>query len=104
MHNGSNPDHPEFLRRYVRLNLTGEVVEVESSNSSDVSVRYGGLTLTFPWHEVKLVSPEEAAASKQKPKKLNQRQFDGECTASTRSVAHCPDASRMQFHQFFRNR
>lgn len=66
MHNGSAPEQPDILRRYVRLNLTGEVVKVESSNSNEVSVRYGGLTLTLPWHEVTPVTPEEAAASKRK--------------------------------------
>lgn len=49
------PRGSQNFQKYVRLNLTGEVVEVENSDSNDVSIRYGGLILTFSWHEVKPV-------------------------------------------------
>jgi hypothetical protein len=54
--------NPEAFEKFVRLKLTGEIVEVLGFDSSDIMINYRGKTLTMGPHEVSRISPEEVAA------------------------------------------
>jgi hypothetical protein len=47
--------------KFVRLKLTGEIVEVMGFDSDNIMINYRGQTLTMRQHEVSCLSPEEAA-------------------------------------------
>jgi|HubBroStandDraft_2_1064218.scaffolds.fasta_scaffold2046915_1 hypothetical protein len=52
----------EAFEKFVRLNLTGEIVEVVGFDSGDIMINYRGQTLSMGPHEISRISPEEAAA------------------------------------------
>lgn len=54
-------DGQEFLGNFVRLNLTGEVVELESCDASRVRIYYRGHRIEMRRDEVSRLTPEEAA-------------------------------------------
>ena len=45
---------------FVRLNLTGEIVEVVGSESADITIKYRGEYVTLCQHEVSAISSTEA--------------------------------------------
>ena len=49
--------------KFVRLNLVGEIVEVVSVDSTEITVKYYGKDLTMKHREVSFVTDEEAAAA-----------------------------------------
>jgi hypothetical protein len=49
--------------KFIRLNLTSEIVEVVSSNSSEITIDYKGRHLTLRHSEVSRLTPEETAAA-----------------------------------------
>ena len=51
----------ETYGKFVRLKLTGEIVEVVGLDSGDIMINYRGQTLTMGPHEISRISPEEAA-------------------------------------------
>lgn len=53
--------------RFVRLKLTGEIVEVVGIDSGDVMINFRGQTLFMAPHQVSCISPEEAATLGEKP-------------------------------------
>ncbi len=50
--------------KFVRLNLTGEIVDVVSFDSTEITVNFRGRSLVMAHYEVSRVTPEEAAAAK----------------------------------------
>jgi|HubBroStandDraft_6_1064221.scaffolds.fasta_scaffold1564246_1 hypothetical protein len=52
----------ESLSKFVRLKLTGEIVEVADFYCSDIIVNYKGKELPLAHHEVSWLTREEAAA------------------------------------------
>jgi hypothetical protein len=54
-------NHPQAFGKFVRLNLTGEIVEVFDCNSSEIIINFKGQKLAMAHHQVSLVTPEEAA-------------------------------------------
>jgi hypothetical protein len=48
--------------KFVRLNIIGEIVEVEDCDSTEISINYKGRKYTMGHNEVSRVTPEEAAA------------------------------------------
>jgi hypothetical protein len=48
--------------KFVRLILTGEVVEVLNADSTEIEIDYRGKILTMAHYEVSPIPPEEAAA------------------------------------------
>jgi hypothetical protein len=53
--------HSEQFGKFVRLNLTGEIVEVVGFDSTDIMINYRGRNLTMAHHEISHLAPEEAA-------------------------------------------
>jgi hypothetical protein len=51
----------EAFDKFVRLKLTGEIVEVVGFDSGDIMINYRGQTLTMCPSEISHISPEEAA-------------------------------------------
>jgi hypothetical protein len=51
----------EASDKFVRLRLTGEIVEVVGFDSGDIMINYRGQTLTMCPYEISRISPEEAA-------------------------------------------
>jgi hypothetical protein len=51
--------HTGVFGKFVRLNLIGEVVEVLSFDSTDITVNYKGKILTMEHYEVSRLTPEE---------------------------------------------
>ena len=51
----------EAFDKFVRLELTGEIVEVVGFDSGDIMINYRGKTLTMCPSEISRISPEEAA-------------------------------------------
>jgi hypothetical protein len=49
--------------KFVRLNLIGEIVEVVSADSKEITVKYYGHQLTMRHSEVSRITPEEAASA-----------------------------------------
>jgi hypothetical protein len=47
--------------KFVRLKLTGEIVEVLSSDAKEITINFRGQNLTLHHHEVSRLTPEEAA-------------------------------------------
>jgi hypothetical protein len=56
----------EASDKFVRVKLTGEIVEVVGFDSADIMINYRGKTLTMGPHEISRISPEEAAALAEK--------------------------------------
>ena len=56
----------EPFGRFVRLRLTGEIVEVVGFDSGEIMINYRGQTLTMGQHEITRISPEEAATRGEK--------------------------------------
>lgn len=56
--------------KFVRLNSGGEIVEVVSVDSTEITVKYYGKNLTMKHREVSLVTPEEAVAASQVDKRV----------------------------------
>lgn len=54
-------NHPGAFGKFVRLNLTGEIVEVLDCNSTEIIINFKGKKLTMAHHQVSWVTPEEAA-------------------------------------------
>jgi hypothetical protein len=55
--------HAEAFGKFVRLNLIGEIVEVLSFDSTDITVKYNGKNLTMEHYEVSRITPEEEAVA-----------------------------------------
>lgn len=55
--------HPQAFGKFVRLNLTGEVVEVLECNSTEIIISFKGKKLTMAHHQVSRAAPEEAAVA-----------------------------------------
>jgi hypothetical protein len=53
--------HPKAFGKFVRLNLTGEVVEVLDCNSTEIIINFKGKKLTMAHYQVSWATPEEAA-------------------------------------------
>lgn len=51
------------VSKFVRLNLTGEIVEVVGFDSTEIMINYRGQNLTMAHYEVSRITPEEAAAA-----------------------------------------
>lgn len=51
----------ETYGRFVRLKLTGEIVEVVGFDSGEIMINFRGMTLTMCPYEISRISPEEAA-------------------------------------------
>jgi hypothetical protein len=49
--------------KFVRLNLTGEIVEVSDCNSTEIMVNFKGKKLAMHHYEVSWVTPQEATAA-----------------------------------------
>jgi hypothetical protein len=56
-------EHLKEFGKFVRLNLIGEIVEVLSFDSTEITVNYHGKNLTMEHYEVSRVTPEEAATA-----------------------------------------
>jgi len=57
--------HTGVFGKFVRLNLIGEIAEVLSFDSTDITVNYKGKILTMEHYEVSRLTPtEEATASR----------------------------------------
>lgn len=54
-------ESPKAFGKYVRLNLIGEIAEVVSFDTTDITVRFKGNTLTMEHYEVSRLSVEEEA-------------------------------------------
>jgi hypothetical protein len=54
--------HFEAFGKYVRLILTGEIVEVLNSDSTEIMINYRGKHLTIDQYDVSRLTSEEAAA------------------------------------------
>jgi hypothetical protein len=54
-------NHLQAFGKFVRLNLTDEVVEVFDCNSTEIIINFKGKKLTMAHHQVSWVTPEEAA-------------------------------------------
>jgi hypothetical protein len=72
------PNRPEAFGKFVRLNLIGEIVEVVSVDSTEITVKYRGHHLTMNHYEVSRITREEEAAAasqvdKSKSEKLKHR-------------------------------
>jgi hypothetical protein len=52
-------EHPKAFGRYVRLNLIGEIAEVVSFDTTEITIKYKGNTLTMDHYEVSRISHEE---------------------------------------------
>ncbi len=50
---------PEILGKYVRLNLTGEIVEVESCDPFQVWINYRGQKLEMRRHEITRLTADQ---------------------------------------------
>ena len=48
--------------KFVRLNLTGQIVEVVHVGPYDITIKFDGKDLTMEHHEVSRIAPEEAMA------------------------------------------
>ncbi|HXC34761.1 MAG TPA: hypothetical protein VNV43_02740 [Candidatus Acidoferrales bacterium] len=53
--------HAEF-GKFVRLNLIGKIVEVVSTDATEITIKFFGHLLTMKHNEVSCITPEEAAA------------------------------------------
>jgi hypothetical protein len=53
----------DLFDKFVRLNLTDEIVEVVSGDSNEITINYKGRHLTLRHSEVSRITPEEAAAA-----------------------------------------
>jgi hypothetical protein len=51
--------HTGVFGKFVRLNLIGEVAEVLSFDSTDITVNYKGKIMTMEHYEVSRLTPEE---------------------------------------------
>ena len=56
-------NHPQSFGKFVRLNLTGELVEVLECNSTEIIINFKGKKLTMAHHQVSWATPEEAAVA-----------------------------------------
>ncbi|HXC36228.1 MAG TPA: hypothetical protein VNV43_10160 [Candidatus Acidoferrales bacterium] len=48
--------------KFVRLNIIGEIVEVEGCDSTEITINYKGRKYTMDHNEVSRITPEDAAA------------------------------------------
>jgi hypothetical protein len=60
--------------QFVRLNLTGEIVEVVTLDSTEITISYRGRNVVMKHHEVTHITPEEEMVYK---KNLNPAQLRG---------------------------
>ena len=58
----TNQPETEAFGKFVRLKLTGDIVEVVSFDSTDITIKFKGQNLTMEHYEVSRIAPEEAAA------------------------------------------
>lgn len=56
----------EALDRFVRLNRTGEIVEVVSLDWMNITISSKGKNLTMGHHEFSRITPEETAAAEER--------------------------------------
>jgi hypothetical protein len=56
-------ENPRAFGKYVRLNLIGEIAEVLSFDSTEITIRFKGNTLTMEHYEVSRISAEEEATA-----------------------------------------
>jgi hypothetical protein len=54
--------------RFVRLNVTGEIVEVVGQSSLDLTIKYLGERATLHYHEITQLTLEEEASQLQRRK------------------------------------
>jgi len=53
----------EEFDKFVRLNVTGKIVEVLGHNSTEIVINYKGTNLILKHYEVSTIAPEEAVAA-----------------------------------------
>jgi hypothetical protein len=63
--------------RFVRLNLTGEIVEVVGQSSLGLTIKYLGEQTTLSYHEITPLTPEEEAVQLQ-PRKRRPTKSSGD--------------------------
>jgi hypothetical protein len=54
--------NPQRMLKFVRVNITNEIVEVVAQSSTEVTLDYRGARVTLPRQDVILLTPEEEAA------------------------------------------
>jgi hypothetical protein len=69
------------LNKFVRLNLIGEIVEVVSFNSMEITIKFQGMNLTMQHDEVSRIPPEEVA----RKMSLNDGRTEGEFISASQS-------------------
>jgi hypothetical protein len=62
-HGQSVAEHSSAFGKYVRLNLIGEIVEVVSYDTTEITIKYRGGSLTMQHFEVSRLTPEEETAA-----------------------------------------